>query len=242
MEDVFKKNSYNISVPKNYLINRNDYLEFSIFTNKGEVLVDPTSELAKQISGANSNTGTSKFRYLVQGDGYVNLPIVGRLKVDSITLPQCDSLLAATYSKYYQDVFIISKISNRRVFILGKGNMGGVGGSGGGGGGMQGGAQIYELENENITLVEILTKMGGPGFYSHADRIKVIRGDLKNPLIFTIDMTRWDSFQKSEMRILPNDIIYIESGRRGFLDFLRDFSLIASLVSTLLTVYIINRL
>lgn len=240
MEEVFKKNGQNLTVPRNYLINKNDFLEFAVFTNKGEVLIDPTSEFAKQIAGAVSSTGATRFKYLVQGDGFVNLPIIGKVKVDSITVSQCDSLLAQQYGQFYQDAFVLTRVINRRVFILGKGNMGGMGGMGGGGVGGSG-AQIYELDNENITLMEILAKIGGPAVYSHAERIKVIRGDLKNPTIFTIDMTRWDSFQKTELRILPNDIIYIESGRRAIIDFLRDISVVSGLLSALLTIYLLNR-
>lgn len=238
-EEEFKKNSYSMQVPKNYLLNKNDQLEFSIFTNKGEVLIDPTSEFAKQISGSVSNSNSGRVKYTIQADGYVFLPILGRIKLDSITIFQCDSLLSSLYSKYYLEPFVYTKVLNRRVYILGKGILGTSGGTSGGG--MAGGTQIYELEHENITLIDILTRMGGPGIYSHVERIKVIRGDLKNPTIFTIDMTRWDSFQKSEMRILPNDIIYIESGRRAGLDFLRDFSMLSGLVSALLTLYLFNR-
>lgn len=240
-EKEFKENSYIQKVPKNYLISKNDQLEFAVFTNKGEVLIDPTSEFSKQIAGSASNAFSSRVKYTVQADGYIFLPILGRLKVDSLTVFQCDSLLALQYSKFYQEAFVVTKVLNRRVYILGKGVLGTSGG-GGGAGGMAGGAQIYELEHENITLIDILAKIGGPAVYSHAERIKVIRGDLKNPTIFTIDMTRWDSFYKSEMRILPNDIIYIESGRRSGLDFLRDFSLFSGLISALLTLYVLNRL
>lgn len=236
-EADFKQNSYSLPTTKNYVISKNDLLEFQVFTNKGEVLIDPTSEFAKQISGTTSNAVSSRIKYLVQGDGRVFLPIIGSVPITGITIPQCDSLLASLYATYYQDVFVLSKISNRRVYILGKGTMGV---SGGGGGGT--GTSIYELDNENITLIEILAKMGGPGLYSHVDRIKVIRGDLKNPTIFTVDLTRWDSFQKSEMLIIPNDIIYIEAGRRGAIDFLRDFSLISGLLSAIVTLYLINTL
>lgn len=237
IEAGFSKNSTGISTPKNYLINKGDFIEFQVFTNKGEVLIDPTSEFAKQISGG-AAANTSRIKFLIQGDGYSVLPIVGKVKLDSLTVPQCDSVLSSLYSKFYQDAFVLSKISNRRVFILGRGNIGGNAGGGGGGGGSAG-ALIFELENENISLIEVLAKIGGPGVYSHAERIKVVRGDLRNPTIFTVDMTKWDSFEKSNMIILPNDVIYIEPGRRIAFDFLRDISNLTGLVSAALTFYLI---
>jgi polysaccharide export outer membrane protein len=254
MEKEFGKNSTITKTPPNYLLSKNDLLEFVIFTNKGEVIIDPTSELMKQVSAvqgsANRQGGA---RYLIQRDGCADLPILGHTKLDSLTLHQVDSLLAVKYGQFYQDVFVLSRVSNRKVFVLGIGSggvlgagMGGMGGGmGGGGGGMGGGsgrATVVELESENVTLIEILAKSGGVGRYSYANRIKVIRGDLKNPQIFSIDLTKWDSFQKSNLIMQPNDIVYIEPLRRGFLEFFSDITSISSILSTVLSVYLITRL
>ncbi len=119
-EADFKQNSFSIPTTKNYLINKNDLLEFQVFTNKGEVLIDPTSEFAKQISGTTSGSVVNRIKYLVRGDGTVFLPILGSVPISGITIPQCDSVLSSLYSKYYQDVFIMSKIANRRALFLEK--------------------------------------------------------------------------------------------------------------------------
>jgi len=236
-EAEFLKASYSITNPKNYLINRNDYLEFKIFSNHGEILVDPTSEFAKQV---NSATGSpSSFKYLVQSDGCVDLPIIGHTKVDSINIHQCDSLLASLYSKYYLDVFVLSKVSNPRAYILGLGN---GANTSGGGGSTTGRTQAVTLDHENTTLFEIIAQNGGVGLYSHTNRIKIIRGNLANPTIFTIDITKWNSYQQSNLVIQPNDIIYIEPLRRGALEFLRDFSQISGAFTILLSLYIIARI
>ena len=239
-EEEFAKNALGTKTGKNYLTNKNDFIEFVVFTNKGEVLIDPTSEFAKQVNAGSSGSGGAKIRYLIEGDGYARLPIIGRVKLDSLTIRQCDSLLGSMYSKYYQDAFVMTKISNRRVFIMGKGMAGSVGGGGGGAG--AGGATVLELENENTTLLEVLAKVGGAGANSFANRIKVIRGDLSNPLIMTFDLTHWDTFQKTDLVILPNDIIYIEPGRRTLFSLIRDISVLSGLVSTALTLYFLTRL
>jgi polysaccharide export outer membrane protein len=250
MEKEFAQNSTNAKTPPNYLLSKNDLLEFVIFTNKGEAIIDPTSELMKQVSsGQSSANRQGNARYLIQGDGCADLPILGHTKLDSLTIHQVDSLLAIKYGQFYQDVFVLSKVSNRKIFVLGLGSggslgagMGGMGGMGGGMGGGSGRATIVELESENVTLIEILAKSGGVGRYSYANRIKVIRGDLKNPQIISIDLTRWDSFQKSNLILQPNDIVYIEPLRRGFLEFFSDFTSLSSILTTVLSVYLITRL
>lgn len=248
MEKEFAKNSLDIKVPSNYLTKKNDYLEFIIFTNKGESVIDPTSEFMKQVNALGVGAARSNAKYLIQADGCADLPILGHIKIDSLSIHQTDSLLAEKYGKYYQDVFVMSKVSNRKIYLLGigsGGSLGAVGGGmagGGGGGGGSSKTTVFELENENVTLIEVLAKVGGVGRYSHANRIKVIRGDLRNPTIFTVDITKYDSFQKSNLIMQPNDIIYVEPLRRGFLEFFGDFSSLATIFSTALSVYLITKL
>jgi polysaccharide export outer membrane protein len=248
LEQEFAKNSGMIKTPANYLLNKNDILEFVIFTNKGEAIIDPTSEFMKQVNMASGTNRSGSARYLIQADGCADLPILGHVKLDSLTLHQVDSMLSVKYGQYYQDVFVLSKISNRKIFVLGIGSGGslfvggGMGTGGGGGGGGTGRSQVFEFDSENVTLIEVLTKCGGVGRYSHANRIKVIRGDLKNPTIFTIDLTKWDSFQKSNMILQPNDIVYVEPLRRGVLEFFSDIIGITSIASTVLTIILISRL
>ena len=239
-EKEFKEVAKTITTPKNYIINKNDKLEFVMFTNKGEIMVDPTSEFAKQISGGGSAQG-SNLSFLVQYDGCVNLPILGKVKVDSITLNECDSLLAKLYSKYYFEPFVKTKIADRKVYILGLGSGGGAGGGAGGGGG-GGGTRAIILDRENITLPELLTQAGGPALYSFANRVKIIRGDIKNPTIFSVDITGWNSMQNLNLVIQPNDIIYIPPGRRIIFDIIRDATFYTQIITTLLTLVLITKL
>jgi polysaccharide export outer membrane protein len=234
-EAEFLKASYSIRNPKNYLIYKNDYIEFQLFSNNGEILVDPTSEFAKQMSSGGSSTSRA-IKYLVQNDGCVDLPIIGHTKIDSLNIHQCDSLLANLYGKYYLDVFVVSKVSNPRVFVLGIGSGGNAGG-----GNSIGRAQVVTLDHENTTIFEIIAKNGGIGMYSYTNRIKIIRGDLSNPTIFTVDVSKWNSYQQSNLVVQPNDIIYVEPLRRGAIEFLRDVSQVSGIVTLLFSIYILTR-
>lgn len=239
-EKEFLEKGRSAKVANNYLISKGDYIDFQIFTNKGEILVDPTSEFSKAISGG-STGGASRMKYLVQSNGQVTLPILGGVKIDSLTNHQCDSVLIKLYSQYYLEPYIITKVLNRRVFVLSTGGVvgGGGGQTAGGGGASGGGVKAVILDNENISLFDLLAQVGGPALYSHVERVKVIRGDLKNPQIMTFDLRHWDSYQKSELTILPNDIVYIVPGRRPVFDFARDVAAVTSFLSTILALLVL---
>ena len=245
----FARNALSIVTPPNYLVVKNDFIEFSISTNKGEAIIDPTSELIRQASSAAGSGVTGRGRYLVQADGCADLPIIGHTKVDSLTIHQLDSFLAKKYGEFYQEVFVTSRVVNRRIYLLGLGGGGSLGGAIGGGMGMgmgMGGGgsngRIFELDRENITLLEVIASNGGVGRYSYTNRVKVMRGDIKNPTIFTVDLTKWDSFQKANLIMQPNDIVYIEPLRRGVLEFIGDFTGLSAIATSIISIYLITRL
>lgn len=235
---------------RNYLVRKNDHIEFQLFTNKGEVIVDPTNELSKILGTTGGGNATlARARYLIQWDGKANLPLIGKIKLDSFTVAQVDSILSEAYSKYYQDVFVITRVENRRVVILnlGQGGMLGGGGMGAGGGGGAGGmmlmqnrARVVNLEYENMNIFEVLAMAGGIGMYAHAEKIRIIRGNLRDPQVILINLRTVASAKKSDLRIFPNDIIYVEPGRRIVFEALGDVSGIISLVLSFTTLLLLT--
>jgi polysaccharide export outer membrane protein len=61
-----------------------------------------------------------------------------------------------------------------------------------------------------MNLLEVLASAGGIPATGKAQRIKVIRGDLKNPQIFLIDLSRIENLKKSDLIVQGDDIIYVD--------------------------------
>ncbi|MFD2719723.1 polysaccharide biosynthesis/export family protein [Hymenobacter monticola] len=236
---------------RNYVIQPNDFLEVRVNTNRGERILDPNGELqfgspsgslpsrgsvvggggrsAQPARGAGSGSGSGGSEFLVQADGAVVLPMVGRIRISGLSLLQADSLLATRYQEYYVQPFVTTRVTNNRVIVLGA-----VGG------------QVISLTNDNMNLLEVLALAGGidgqggggAGLYRNggrADNIRIIRGDLKNPRVQQIDLSTFDGMRRASLQIEPNDVIYVEPIRRPFLDALSDASPILSLASLVLT-------
>ena len=221
---------------KNYIIKKNDYLDVSVFTNKGERIVDPNQEMVKQLgngSSAVSTNGSDKIKFLVETSGEVKLPLMGYLYVEGYTLRKLDSLLQIKYSEYYTEAFVITKVLNKRVFVLG--NVGSKSDLM---------AKVIPLENENMTLIEVLTLAGGLDQLAKSNNIRLIRGDLRNPNVYLIDLSTIEGVRKSHLNIQPNDIVYVERQRRVVSQFLTEILPVVSLLNTILLFYVIikNRL
>jgi polysaccharide export outer membrane protein len=233
---------------KNYVIKPNDYLDVRVYTNKGERILDPNGEFARSLGIVGGTQGAPASRasqrggqaggqqgqlaqpqFLVEHDGYVKLPMVDKVKLSGYTLSEADSILQLEYAKFYVDSYVITQVTNNRVFVLGA-----IGGASGASGGT-----VVPLQNDNMNLIEVLAQVGGIPQTGKAYNIRLIRGELSNPAVQLIDLTTIEGMRKASLQVEPNDIVYVEPVRRVFLEAFRDISPIIGTLSSLATLYYI---
>ncbi len=207
-----------------YIITPSDIIEFKLYTNDGSVLIDFTA--VKEEQSRVSNNDNSK--YLIEFDGYAKLPIIGRIELVGKTVKEVENLLEEKYSKYYIKPFVIVRVVNKRVTVF-------PGGSGQ--------AKVVPLTNNNMRLIEALGAVGGLTKLAKANKIKLIRGNLKNPQVFLFDFTTIEGLQQSDFVLQANDIIYVEPRSDYFQELIRDIAPVLSLItSTITLIVVINNL
>ena len=201
------------SVEKNYVIQVDDILTIDIFTNDGERIIDPNFEF--QMQGQIQNNGF--FNYLVQQDGNVKVPIVGKVKLDSLTIDEAERELEKAFDEFYKGSFARVNYNNKRVVVLGAN-----------------GGQIVPLANENMSLLEIVAISGGIDFGARAHNIRILRGDLLDPEVYVVNLNTVEGMTQSIIPIEPGDVIYIEPWRRTFFEGLRDITPVLSATTSLI--------
>ena len=204
-----------------YKIAPYDILEFKIFTNEGYKLIDLISN-----SSASSNATIVSTEYIVDKDGYVKLPVLGNILIKDYTRIDAEKMLEEKYTAFYNKPFIKLKVVNKRVFVFN-------------GTGSQG--SVVTLSNEKTTIIEALARVGGITATGKAFRIKLIRGDLKNPDVQLIDLSTIEGMKKSNLLVQANDIIYIEPVKRISQELLAQIAPILALVNTVLILFIYTR-
>jgi len=210
------------SVPQyQYKIAANDFIQFRIFSNDGFKLID-LSNFTTNVGGA----GAIRLQYLVEFDGTIKLPTIGRTPIAGMTLREAEFMLEDIYSKYYNKPFVMLKVDNRRVIIF----------PGGGGN-----AKVVNLVNDNTTLLEALALAGGIST-GKAKRIKLIRGDRTDPQVFLIDLSTIEGMKQANMVIQANDIIYVEPVLNVVSTILGELNPIISLFTSLLFIVSIFQL
>jgi polysaccharide export outer membrane protein len=209
-----------------FTVHKNDIVELSVYTNNGERIIDPDQEYLIVSSSSNGIAFSKTEQYLVQHDGTVFLPMIGRVNLDGLTLRQTDSLLSSKYSSFYKNPFVKSRIVNKRIIVIGPM-----------------GAKVIKLENEDVNLVEAMALYGGLTIDMHTDRIRLLRGNLSaNPDVQLINLSTIEGMRTAQHKLLPGDIIYIEPIKRVFRETMTDILPTISLTVSLLTLLVlINR-
>jgi polysaccharide biosynthesis/export protein len=202
-----------------YQLAPNDLLSFSIYSNDGFKMIDISS---MGVAGATSSNLNNRMflPFSVEFDGTVKFPLLGRVKLQGLSVREAENLLEQKYSVYYNKPYILLEVKNRRVIVFpGNGD---------------GAARVITLQNGNTTLIEAIAGAGGISGRGKAHKVKLIRGDLKSPEVYLIDLSTIEGIKKAGMVLQANDIIYVEPQLRIGKDVIAEVLPYLSFVTTLI--------
>jgi polysaccharide export outer membrane protein len=203
-----------LNVESNYTIQKNDILLLSLYSNNGEKLIDPNPELSEQQTQNSSNASAKQLEYLVDESGKAKFPMMDEFKIEGLTIRQAEMVLQKEYEKFFKSPFVKLTFNNKRVFLLGAP-----------------GGQVLPLQNENTTLIEVLAMGKGFDNTGKASNIRVLRGEQ----VFQVDLSTIDGYRQGNIKIQPNDIVYVEPVRKPFSEGLRDYSPLVTILAAIAT-------
>jgi polysaccharide export outer membrane protein len=196
---------------RNTTIKANDLLTMQVYTNQGEKIVDPNRELIREGSEGNS---PEPLQYLVDVNGIVRFPLIEPVNLAGLTLKQAEEVLAQSYGKYYEGAYVVLNFTNKRVIVLGAP-----------------GGKVIPLTNENVRLAEVLALAEGISVDGKSNNIRVIRDDK----VMVADFSTIEGYRRGNFILQPGDIIYVEPVRRPFIEGLRDYAPMITVISSLAT-------
>ena len=211
-----------------YKLAINDVVTFSITTNDGEMIINPLSGLNGQNNSQNSigtgstiGTGSagSAGSYLVEYDGTIKLPLIGRVYVKDKTIREMETYLETEYTRYFNKPFVKVDVVNKRVFLF-RGST----------------ANVTTLQYQNTTLFQLLAQAGGVGD-AKAHRIKLIRNMPQKTFVYSIDLSRIENINQGNIVLQANDIIYITPRDKVASEILTAVAPYTSIFATLVAAY-----
>ena len=207
-----------------YRIAPNDLLTFQLYSNNGQRLLAITAGSTDSKGGNNMQQmqQNNQLTYLVRPDGILELPEIGAVRLEGLTLDEAESLLEEAYSSYYNFPYAVLRVTNNRVLLFP---------------GDSGKAQVITLANMNTTLLEVLALAGGIGSRGNASKVKLIRKTDTGNDVYLMDLSTIDGLESARLVVQANDIVYVEPLPQLVREATESLSPIATLISTLTLLY-----
>lgn len=144
-----------------------------------------------------STTQREQVDYLVDQDGTIDFPVLGRLKVVGLSSNELRILLTEKLSDYLKDPIINIRIKNFTVSILGEVRRPGT----------------YEVNGEQITILEALGLAGDLTIKGMRENVLVIR-DFNGTFVHNrIDLTSKEAMKSPVYYLTQNDVVYVEPNK-----------------------------
>jgi polysaccharide export outer membrane protein len=132
--------------------------------------------------------------YLVDKDGYIDMPVLGRVKVAGLTTNQLRDQLRGMLENHLKDPVVIVRFFNFRITVLGE-----VGAPG-----------AINLSNERVTILDALGQAGDVTVYGNRRRVLIYRQVDDQREYGYVNLHDRDVFNSPYFFLRQNDIIYVE--------------------------------
>lgn len=162
---------------------------------------DPEASKHFNLYANNYNAGGSTGQtlpYLVDNEGYINFPVLGRLHVQGLTRNECQDMIAAKLKNYLaesENPIVTINFSSFHVTMLGEvGNVG-----------------VISIPNERVNILEALAMAGDITIYGKRDNVLLIREDEHGEKqAHRLNISQAEVMNSPYFYLQQNDIVYVE--------------------------------
>lgn len=199
--------------------------------NRFEAAIAPYDELGIIVSTSSSkdelatpfNLGNSAFNrwgnYLVDVNGNIDMPIIGKLRVEGMTRLQLQDTLTHMLERggYVEDPYVMVRFNNFKIFFLGGGK-----------------GRVLDIHNERCTFLEAIAMLGDLDLHVKRDNIAVMREVDGKMVMRHLDPRSSDVFNDPFFMLQQNDFIIADTYNGSILrtEFSYWYGMIGMLMST----------
>ena len=201
LEDMPLDSTLTITYKHETHVKSGDRLAIHVSCAKQELAI-PFNAISYSVSSeghASSSNNIDVQGYLVDDTGYINFPILGRLKVEGLTMPQISDYIQGLLveGKHIPDAVVDTRITNFTIYGLGALSPGQL-----------------NVPDSKINILQAVAQMGDLKGHGKYDKVRVIREEDGQRMEFDIDMTTKELYNSPAFYLQQNDIVYAEPKKR----------------------------
>ncbi len=138
-------------------------------------------------------------QYLVNNEGYIDFPVLGRLKVGGLTKNQAEDLIREKLNPYLREAPIVTvRMANYKISVLGEVAKPGT----------------FTVNNEKVNIFEALAMAGDLTVWGLRDNVKLIREDAKGKReIIELNLNNSEIVTCPYYYLQQNDILYVSPNK-----------------------------
>jgi len=193
VQDIDKGQSYEATKGYEPKLQPDDLLSIIVSAESPEVTV-PFN--IPDIQGNDAENRGFK-TYLVDNSGYIDFPVIGKMKLGGLTRSEANVKLVTAISAYINKPTINLRIINYKVSVLGEVAR----------------PNSYVISGERITILEALSLAGDMTIYGKRENVLVIR-EIEGKKTYTrLDLTKADIFESPFYYLSQNDVVFVEQNK-----------------------------
>ena len=135
--------------------------------------------------------------YLVDADGHINFPVLGKLKVTGFTTQQIGDQITQALITYLVAPIVNVRLTNFKITVMGEVKTPGT----------------FAIPNERITLIEALGLAGDLTIQAKRSTVLLIRENNGTRNFVTVDLTNKALFNSPYYYLVQNDVLYVEPNK-----------------------------
>lgn len=170
---------------------------------------DPELSMLFNSSQANQTVGSDSFTsinasmqrgdvmpYTVDSNGYIDFPVLGLIKVADMTREEVAAFIKKSLvdNDYVRDPLVSVSFVNLAYAMMGEVKTPGR----------------YAISDDQVTLLEALSRAGDLTIYGRRDNVKVTRQQPTGYVTYTVDLRSSDMFKSPAFYVQQGDVIYVE--------------------------------
>lgn len=150
-------------------------------------------------NGGNSTMGmqnTNLLGYLVDNNGEIDFPVLGKIQVIGLTTRECEALLREKLKPYLKETPLVTvSSSNYKFSVLGEVNAPGT----------------YTVQDEKVTIFEAIAQAGDMTLFSIRDDVQLLREDSEGRRqVIHLNLNDANITQSPYFYLQQNDVIYVK--------------------------------
>lgn len=200
-------------------IQQNDLLRINVTSLNQESNALFSANRQNLASGRSEESGG----YRVGKDGIINLPVIGSIMVEGLTIAEAQDVLTKELAKYVKQPVVEVELLNFKITVIGEVNK----------------PSSFTIPGDHINLLEALGMAGDMTVYGKRENVLIIREQNGKRIMKRLDLNREDVLNSNFFNLQQNDIVYVEPDKSKAVEYSQNTRTIPIVIASISAVAVL---